>query len=43
MRRIGVDLVLESDSDKISVGDLGEKQLRWLEQFILAAIIDPPR
>ncbi len=36
-------LVMESDTATISIGRLGEHQLRWLEQFILAASIDAPR
>ncbi len=42
---LGLDdkLVMESDTASSSIGRLGEHQLRWLEQFILAASIDAPR
>ncbi len=46
VRRISTtdpELVMESDTATISIGRLGEHQLRWLEQFILAASIDAPR
>ena len=37
------ELVMEWHRTIISIGGLGKEQLRWLEQFILAAIIHPPR
>ncbi len=36
-------LAMESDTEKISIDGLGKEQLYWLERFILAAIIHPPR
>jgi len=35
-------LVIESNTDSISIGNLGDQQLFWLEQFILSAIITAP-
>ena len=43
VRRIGNDLVIESDTAMISIGWLGKQQRRWLEQFILAAVVASPR
>ena len=42
VRRIDDELVMESDTEKISVGGLKKQPLHWLERFILAAMIDPP-
>lgn len=36
-------LLIESDTTKISVGGLGEPQVRWLRQFILSTMINKPR
>ena len=43
VRRIGSELVMESDTASVSISNLGKPQLRWLEQFILAAIVASPR
>ena len=39
VRRIGSELVMESDTASLSIPLLGKPQLRWLEQFILAASV----
>ncbi len=37
------ELVIKSDTKWIIVSRLGDKQMRWLQQIILAAIIEAPR